>query len=99
MDLFDGTGIQRHQPGKPLLIRHKADCRKMNIQQLHFNVFQFKKYEFSLQINVITLQRIQKNMLSLKQVQVGRSENHARELAMKSIFIGLEKKIDPLLKE
>ena len=72
---------------------------QMDVRQLHLNVSQFKKYEFSLQINAYNPQEIQKNVLSLKQVQIGRSEAHAKELAMKNIFMGLERKIDPLLKE
>ena len=71
----------------------------MNIQQLHFNVPQFKKYEFSLNIRIYDSTEKQKIMLSLKKIESGRSLAHARELAMKIILIGLEKKIDSLLKE
>ena len=72
---------------------------KLKVQQLHLNVSQFQKYEFSLQISATDAQEIQKNVLSLKWVQIGRSQSHARELAIKSILLGLEKKIDSLLKE
>ena len=72
---------------------------KMNVRQLHFNVPRFEKYEFSLSIKIYNSMSIQKNMLSLKKIQTGRSQKHARELVMKNIFIGLEEKIDSLLKE
>ena len=72
---------------------------KMIVRQLHLKVPRFKKYEFSLQIKIYNSTEIQKDMLSLKQVQIGRSEMHAKELTMKNIFIGLEKKIDSLLSE
>ena len=70
---------------------------KMNVQQLYFNVPRFKKYEFSLQIYITNAQGIQKNVLLLKQNRIGRSEEHATELAMENIFMGLEKNIDSLL--
>ena len=72
---------------------------KMKTKRLHLNVPQFKKYEFSLQITVYNSVGIQKDVLSLKKIQIGRTEKHARDLAMKNIFVGLEKKIDWLLKE
>ena len=72
---------------------------QLSSRQLHFNVPGFKKYEFSLQIKMYNPQGIQQDMLSLSMVQAGRSEQQAWALAMKNILMGLEKKIDTLLKE
>ena len=78
---------------------HLKLVAQVNSRQLHFNVSGFKKYEFSLQIKIYNSQGIQKNMLSLSIVQVGRSQEQAWKLAMKNILNGLEKNIDSLLKE